>query len=115
MRELAIRTILTALILTIATLAGAECGNLCDHYWWKTATTADVQAELDDCADVMDRNKYGATPLHFATVLRTPTHTQALLDAGANVMEWKQVGWKPLHVAVHSGMAVNIQLLLELG
>ena len=104
-----------ALMLTVATPAGAECGKLCDNNWWSTATEVDVQAELDDCADVMDRNKYGATPLHFATVLRTPAHTQALLDAGANVMEWKQVGWKPLHVAVHSGMAVNIQLLLELG
>ena len=48
------RAILTALLLTIATQAGAAYGKLCDHYWWKTATTADVQAELDDCADVMD-------------------------------------------------------------
>ena len=47
------RAILTALLLTIATQAGAAYGKLCDHYWWKTATTADVQAELDDCADVM--------------------------------------------------------------
>ena len=51
------RTILTALILTIATQAGAECGNLCDMGWWRTATEADVQAEFDAGADVMARTK----------------------------------------------------------
>ena len=49
------RTILTALKLTVATQAGAECGNLCDYDWWKTATAADVQTELDGGADVMAR------------------------------------------------------------
>ena len=46
------RAILTALMLTVATQAVAECGNLCDYDWWKTATEADVQAELDDFAGV---------------------------------------------------------------
>ena len=43
----AMRAILTALMLTIASQAGAECGNLCDYDWWKSATEADVRAELD--------------------------------------------------------------------
>ena len=55
------RAILTALLLTIATQAGAECGNLCDADWWKTATDADVQAELDAGADVMAQDEKGGT------------------------------------------------------
>ena len=60
------RTILTALMLTFGTQAGAECGNLCDRYWWKTATEAELQAELDAGADTMARGKSGETPLYFA-------------------------------------------------
>ena len=59
----AIRAALEALMLTIASQAGAECGNLCDMGWWRTATEADVQAELDAGVDVMARDKYGDTPL----------------------------------------------------
>ena len=40
------RAALIALMLTLATQAGTECGNLCDSDWWGTATNADVQAEL---------------------------------------------------------------------
>ena len=60
------RAALLALMLTVATQAGAECGNLCDYNWWKTATAADVQTELDGGADVMARYQYGSTPLHKA-------------------------------------------------
>ena len=41
------RAILTALMLTIASQAGAECGNLCDYNWWKTVTEALVKVKLD--------------------------------------------------------------------
>ena len=34
---------------------------LCDHYWWKTATDADVQAELDAGADVMAQDEKGGS------------------------------------------------------
>ena len=53
------RAILTLLMLMIASEAWAECGKLCDFDWWKTATEADVQAELDAGADVMARDKFG--------------------------------------------------------
>ncbi|MDG1259655.1 MAG: hypothetical protein P8O08_19870 [Paracoccaceae bacterium] len=59
------RAILTAILLTIATQTWAECGNLCDFDWWKTATEAQVQAELDAGADVRARDEKGWTPLHW--------------------------------------------------
>jgi hypothetical protein len=41
------RAALIALMLSFATQAGAECGNLCDANWWKTATEAPVKVKLD--------------------------------------------------------------------
>ena len=86
MRELAMRAILTALMLTVASQAGAECGNLCDYDWWKTVTEADVQAELDGGADVMARDEYGTTPLHLAAGYGPTSTIQTLIDVGADVM-----------------------------
>ena len=40
------RAVLIAVMLTFATHVGAQCGKLCDYYWWETATTPHVQAEL---------------------------------------------------------------------
>ena len=62
------RTILTALILAVATQAGAECGKLCNWDWWQTATETDLQDELDAGAEVTARSKDGRTPLHYAMV-----------------------------------------------
>jgi hypothetical protein len=56
------RAALIALMLTFATQAGAECGKPYDHKCLRTATTADLQAELDAGADVMTWNKGGYTP-----------------------------------------------------
>ena len=60
------RAAVIALMLTFASQAGAECGNLCDRDWWGTATAADVKAELDAGAKVTAKNEYGSTPLHEA-------------------------------------------------
>ena len=76
--------ILTALLLTIASQAEADCDQLCDRNWWKTATKADVQAELDAGADVTARDQYGSTPLHEAAGHGSAEGIQALLDAGAD-------------------------------
>jgi hypothetical protein len=54
---------LFAATLAIACLVGsfglAECSKMCDRDWWKTATAADVQAELDAGAEVTARDQYG--------------------------------------------------------
>ena len=86
-------------MLTISSQVAAECGTLCDWDWWKTATEADVQAELDGGADLMVRNKYGETPLHYAARFGNPAKIQSLLDADADVMAWDRSGETPLHYA----------------
>ena len=109
------RAILTALMLTVATQAGAECGNLCDYDWWKTATEADVQAELDGGADVMARNKLSYTPLHSAARYSSSATVQPLIAAGADLMARNNYGTTPLHSAASSGTPENIQALLAAG
>ena len=94
------RAVIIALLLTFASQAAAGCDNLCDKKWWRTATTADVQAELDAGADVMARDEKGYTPLHWAT---TPANIQALLAAGADVMARNKYGYTPLHRAAGWG------------
>ena len=67
------RTALIVILINIATQAGAECGKLCDHYWRKTATKADVKAELGGGADIMAWNRIGGrTPLHFCFFVWQP-------------------------------------------
>ena len=40
------RLFIAALLMILGTQAWAECGNLCNEDWWKTATTSDVKAKL---------------------------------------------------------------------
>ena len=107
------RAALLALMLTVASQAGAECGNLCDSGWWKTSTAADVQAELDAGADVMARAKYGATPLHRAAEFGTLANIQALLAAGADFMARDKYGMTPLHIAARWGPRETVQALID--
>ena len=106
------RTILTALMLTVATQAGAECGNLCDKDWWKTATTVDLHAALDAGADPTGRTDSGLTPMHFAAELSTSKNIQVLLAAGADVLTRDINGWAILHSAAGHGTPENIKVLL---
>ena len=97
------RAAIIALMLTIATQAGAECGYFCDLRWWQTTTKARVQVKLDTGADVMARDEGGWTPLHFAAASGNPATIQPLLAAGVNVMARDKGGRTPLHFAAVSG------------
>ena len=74
-----------ALITTQSAQAWAECGDLCDKFWWTTANTSDVKAKLDAGANVMARGEYDQTPLHFAAQWGEKAGViEALLEAGAD-------------------------------
>jgi ankyrin repeat protein len=109
------RAALIALLLSIATQAGAECGKLCYWRWWDSATTADLEAELDAGADVMALDDDGFTPLHWAANRGNSQHIQILVDAGAEVMGRDKRDGTPLHRAACCGGTENIKVLLAAG
>jgi hypothetical protein len=79
------RLFIAALLMTLGTQALAECGTLCDYDWWRTTTTADVKVKLDAGADVMARNMFGRTPLHYAARFgKKAGGIEVLLEAGAD-------------------------------
>ena len=53
-----------------------DCMRLCDSSWWKTATTSDLEAQLNAGANV----NYGqGQPLYFATRNGKPIHIKMLV------------------------------------
>ena len=60
------------------------CGVLCDEGFWKSASEAEVKAEISK-ADVNARNKAGLTSLMLAARFGTAENVKVLLDAGADV------------------------------
>ena len=116
--SVAMRAALGIILLTFASQAGADCGNLCVYTWMKSATEADLQAELSGGADVMARDELGWTPLHWAAYGGNPANVQALLDAGADVMARNVDGRTPLHWAakcIYGCKPGVIQALLDSG
>ena len=111
-----IRTALIVILINIATQAGAECGKLCNYYWRKTMTKADVKAELGGGADIMAWNRIGGrTPLHFASTYGNPASILALLTAGAAVLVGTGKGYTSLHFAAAFGTSVKFQTLPSAG
>ncbi len=94
------RLFIAALLVTLDTQAWAECGNLCDGDWWKTATTSDVKAKLDAGADVMARTEYSSTPLHLAAAYGGKSGVIGpLLKAGADPKAKNNDGSTPWDLA----------------
>ena len=60
------------------------CGRMCSDNFWRTATPAEVQAELDRWAAV-DAEFWDGTPLHLAAAYGKWPAVAALLDAGAGI------------------------------
>ena len=110
------RTLLIALLMTLASKAGAECGNLCDSSWWITVTNADVQAELNAGADVMAKGGYNnETPLHYAAEYGTAEIIETLIASGADVMALDDYGKSQLHKAAWAGTPETIRALVAAG
>ncbi|MEG9862079.1 MAG: hypothetical protein V6Z81_06205 [Parvularculales bacterium] len=63
---------------------------LLDEGFWKTATTADVEAALEGRADMEARDKDGQTSLHYAATASTPAVVEVLLDHGGRPANEKQ-------------------------
>ena len=76
--------VISTLVCLVGSVGLADCDKLCDRDWWKIATAADVQAELDAGADVAARDQYGSTPLHEAAGNGSAEGIKVLLDAGAD-------------------------------
>lgn len=99
-----IRTALIVILINIATQAGAECGKLCNYYWRKTMTKADVKAELGGGADIMAWNRIGGrTPLHFAAAFETSVKFQTLPSAGGDVNARTDERYRSLYLSTSSG------------
>ena len=59
------------------------CGVLCDEGFWKSASEAEVKAEISK-ADVTARDKAGLTSLMLAARYGTAENVKVLLGAGAD-------------------------------
>ena len=91
--------------------AGIEyprCGRIFNENSWRTATPADVEADLDKGASV-DAKIYGVGPLYFAAAYGKWPAVAALLDAGAEI---DAAAWES---AIPSSNLDTIALFLERG
>ena len=95
--------------------AWAECGDLCDIFWWKWADVSDVRDLLDTGFDVNGHNKSGYRPLHWAGWIGAPDTIQVLLEAGADISARDIRGDTALHVAAWAGSPENVAFLLKNG
>ena len=89
------RTVLTLLAVAVlagllATACGPACGSLCDSDFWidenndaKNPSVADVQAEIDDGADLTGPDD-GLSPLGWALGRGSPEVVELLLESGAD-------------------------------
>jgi uncharacterized protein len=90
------------------------CGVLCDEGFWKSASEAEVKAEISK-ADVNARNEVGWTALMYAAAFGAAESVKALLDAGADVNARNKYGLTSLMGAAGVGTAETVRILLKAG
>eukprot|EP01098_Paradermamoeba_levis_P012357 TRINITY_DN538_c0_g2_i1.p1 TRINITY_DN538_c0_g2~~TRINITY_DN538_c0_g2_i1.p1 ORF type:complete len:136 (-),score=31.84 TRINITY_DN538_c0_g2_i1:42-449(-) len=74
-----------------------------------------VTSLLDQGVNIDGMNRFGKTPLHFATEKGHFSLVQLLIDKGSNVNAKDGSGWTHLHIAVHGGHLSIVQLLIDRG
>lgn len=87
-----------------------ECGNLCGGFEWKTATTSDLQAELNAGAAVNGRDEDGTTPLHKAAWFGKPAHIKMLVGAGADLNAKNRWGINHCTGLLSMGLLLTLRL-----
>jgi predicted component of type VI protein secretion system len=107
--------VMLTVLMPVAVWAEDTCGALCDHDWWKEASTTDVKTEIENGVDVNFGDEYGETPLHIAAEYGSPENIQMLIEAGADVNSKTASGYTPLHVAAEIGPPENVQVLIDAG
>ena len=88
------RLALLALMVTISTQAGAECGKFCDAGWWANATTADVHSEMAKGTNVTARTLDRSIQLHSAAAHGTAESIDILVAPALTYMS-------AMNVALH--------------
>jgi ankyrin repeat protein len=61
------------------------------------------------------KDKYGLTPLHWATAREHTEVVKILLAAGADTEATNNIGWTPLHYAASWGFTEVVEILLNAG
>ena len=67
----------------VSSAEAQTCGVLCDYDFWKSASQAEVKAEITK-ADVNARNEFGWTALMYAAEAGAAETVRILLKAGAD-------------------------------
>ena len=81
-------------IVIISSVAQAKDSNFLSPDWWENATPQMVENEINNGADVKDRDEYGETPLMYAAAFnQNPEIIETLIKHGTDVKE-KDIGGK---------------------
>ena len=99
---------------TLSPVQAGDCGRLCDGEFWKSATPADVQAELAKGANLQARDKeHEGTPLHWAAAdTENPAVLTTLLNASADLEARNKNSSTPLHVAAAGNKNPDVVMTL---
>ena len=97
----------------------AEALSMMDRFegldWWTALTHPDpalwarwFAAHASEISDATRfRDETGATPLHWACLLKNPVAVENLLEAGASVWALDQEGNYPLRLAMNHGLSID--------
>ncbi|MEG9862615.1 MAG: ankyrin repeat domain-containing protein [Parvularculales bacterium] len=110
-----ISTILCSLFLLATFPKVAQANILLNVEFWKYAAVADVEAEIERGEDIVARDEYGATPLHWAAAWSSTEIVKLMLEHGADITSRDRYGSTPLFRAAGNNGSAVLNLLIEHG